>query len=61
MKILLNSRVNVKKDNILEPIIQNDCTHETGNYNGIRKINFAISENTTVKNVTLPHMMKIIF
>lgn len=56
MKILLDSSANVWKDNI-----QNASTHGTGNYNGIRKINFANSENMTAKKATFPPTMKIIF
>jgi hypothetical protein len=37
MKLLLDSSVNVRKDNILELIIQNDSIHRASNYNVVKK------------------------
>jgi hypothetical protein len=58
---MLDSNADVWKDNILTLIIQNDSMHEAGNYNGVRKINFSILENMTVKHMTVPYMMKMKF
>jgi exonuclease III len=56
MNILLGD-LNGKRDrkDIFKPIIGNESLHEVSNDNGVRVVNFATSENLTVKSTMLPH------
>jgi hypothetical protein len=45
----------VLREDIFKPIIGNESLHEASNDNGVRVVNFAISENLIVKSTTFPH------
>jgi hypothetical protein len=56
MKILLGDfNAKVGKEDIFEPIIGNESSHEIGNDNGVRVVNFATSKNLVVRSTMLPH------
>ena len=56
LKILLGDiNVKLKRENIFNPTIQNESIHQDSSDNGVRKVNFATSENPVVKSKMLPH------
>jgi hypothetical protein len=56
MKILLGDfNAKVGREDIFKPAIGNESLHEISNDNGVRVVNFATSENLTVKSTMFPH------
>jgi hypothetical protein len=56
MKVLLGDfNAKVGREDIFKPVIRNESLHEPGNDNGVRVVNFAISENLIVKSTVYPH------
>ena len=45
----------VGTDNIFKMAIGNESLHQVSNYNGVRIVNFATSNNLVVKSMMLPH------
>jgi hypothetical protein len=60
MNILLGDfSVEVSREDIFKPTVGNENSHEIGNDNGVRVINFATSKNLTVKSTMFPHRTSI--
>jgi endonuclease/exonuclease/phosphatase family metal-dependent hydrolase len=56
MKIILGDfNAKVGRENIFKPMIGNESLHEISNDNGVRVVNFAISENLVVESTMIPH------
>jgi hypothetical protein len=55
MKILLDFKAKVGREDIFKPIIGNESLYEASNDNGVRVVNFATSKNPIVKNTIFPH------
>jgi hypothetical protein len=56
MKILLrNFNAKVGREDIFKPTIGNDSSHEIGNGNGVRVVNFVTYKNLVVKGTIFPH------
>jgi hypothetical protein len=56
MKILLGDfNAEVGKEDIFKLMIGNENLHEVSNDNGVRVVNFTITENLIVRSTTLPH------
>jgi hypothetical protein len=47
--------VKISREDIFQPIIENQSLHEISNDNGVRVVNFATSKNLTVKSMMFPH------
>jgi exonuclease III len=55
-KILLGDfNARVDREDIFKPAIGNEGSHEISNHNGVKLVNFATSENLTVKSMMFPH------
>ena len=56
MKMLLGDfNAKVGRENIFKPTIGQESLHEGSNDNGVRLVNFTISENLVVKSTMFPH------
>jgi endonuclease/exonuclease/phosphatase family metal-dependent hydrolase len=56
MKILLGDfNVKVGREDIFKLTTGNESSHEIGNDNGVRVVNFATSKNLVVKSTMFPH------
>jgi hypothetical protein len=56
MKILLGDfNAIVGGEDIFKPTIGNESLHDISNENGVRIVNFATSENLTVRSTMFPH------
>jgi hypothetical protein len=57
MKISLGDfNAKIGREDIFKPTIGNESLHEIGNDNGVRIVNFATSNNLTVKTTMFPHL-----
>jgi hypothetical protein len=56
MKIVLGDcNAKAGREDILKPTILNESLHEISKDNGVRVVNFATSNNRTVKSTVFPH------
>jgi hypothetical protein len=56
MKILLRDfNAKVGREDIFKPAVGNESLHAISNDNGVRVVNFATSENLTVKSMVFTH------
>ena len=57
IKILLRdfNKKKVRRENIFKPIIGNKNIHQDSNVNGVRRVNFATSQNLVVKSTMHQH------
>jgi hypothetical protein len=55
MRILLDVNAKVGREDIFEPTIGNERSHEISNDNGVRLVNFATSKNLTVNSMMFPY------
>jgi hypothetical protein len=48
-------KAKVVREDIFKPTIGNKCSHEIGNDNGVRAVDFATSNTLVVKRTMIPH------
>jgi hypothetical protein len=61
MKILLDFKAKVGKEDIFKPKIWNVSLHELSNDNGVRIVNFATSKSLIVRRTIFPHRNEVKF
>ena len=60
MKILLGDfNAKVGRENIFKPTIGNESLHQDSNDNGVRIVNFAMSQNLVVKSMMFPQLKRV--
>jgi hypothetical protein len=56
MKIVLSDfNVKVGREDIFKSTVGYESSHEIGNNNGVRVVNFATSKNLVIKSTMFPH------